>query len=76
MTRPISDANRVTRGLETAARIVHYVHPPFAAVFTVVIAGVVLYAATEDRLVAAIVAATAVICVGLALWWRRTKRPT
>ena len=49
-------------------------HGAWNLLVAIAIVSVVLYAAVNDRLVAAIVAGTGLVAMLVTGWWRRTKR--
>jgi hypothetical protein len=76
LTRQISPRNDATQIFRAGWRTFERVHLVFASCALAVIVGVVMLAAFQEILVAAILLATLIIGFVVALWWnRRERRP-
>ena len=73
MVSPLSHGDRF-RGCINSLIVKDSGHGAWNLVVAVAIVSVVLYAAVDDRLVAAIVAGTGLVAMLVTVWWRRTKR--
>ena len=76
LTKEVGPENMAVRGFRRVWGWFANIHLAVEIVFLMFMVALLLYAATQERLVAAILSVTALVSVAVVLWWRRRLRQT